>query len=147
MRRAPASATTGAPVGRRVLAAFRALVARALAVATSALLVGACAFGGSDRLQGHWRGVRAEGVTGESANIAAAFAAGMELDVRGDSISVTTAGQRQAGRYRVVREDANAVVMTTDADGPADPQTFTFPSADTLRWAVLPGKAIVFARE
>jgi hypothetical protein len=85
-------------------------------------------------------------VTGEAANVAAAFAGGMELDVTGDAISVTTGGQRQSGRYRVLREDPNAVVMTTDADGWNEPQTFTFVGPDTLRWSVLPGKAIVFAR-
>jgi hypothetical protein len=109
-------------------------------------LVASCAVAGSPRLQGRWHGVRAEGVGGEAANVAAAFAAGMELDVTGDAISVTTGGQRQSGRYRVLREDPNAVVMTTDADGWNEPQTFTFAGPDTLRWSVLPGKAIVFAR-
>jgi hypothetical protein len=132
--------------GRSLARVGLATLAR-VGLATLALAVASCAFGGSPRLQGHWRGVRAEGVAGETANIANAFAEGMELEIRGESISVTTGGQLQTGRYRVIREDANAVVMATDTDGPADPQTFTFQNADTLRWAVLPGKAIVFTRD
>jgi hypothetical protein len=110
-------------------------------------LAAACAAGGSPRLQGRWHGVRAEGVGGDAANIASAFAAGLELDVSGDAISVTTGGQRQTGRYRVVRDETDAVLVATDADGWTDPQTFTFAGPDTVRWSVLPGKAIVFARE
>jgi hypothetical protein len=38
-------------------------------------------------------------------------------------------------------------VITTDTDGPAEPQTFTFVDEKTLRWQVVPGKAVVFNKE
>jgi hypothetical protein len=107
----------------------------------------ACWRGGATQLQGHWHGVRAEGVSTEAAGIANAFAAGMELDVRGDSMTVTTAGQHKTGRYRVLRDDTNRVVLTTDLDGPTGEQTFMVTDPDTLKWAVQPGKWIVFTRE
>jgi hypothetical protein len=47
----------------------------------------------------------------------------------------------------VVREDATTVVLVTDADGPAAAHTFTFGEDGTMRWAVLAGRSIVFARE
>ncbi|MGD0677025.1 MAG: hypothetical protein ABSC94_16540 [Polyangiaceae bacterium] len=118
-----------------------------LALAALLQLTEACTTPGSPRLQGTWRGVRSEGVAADVAPIANAFAVGMEIDVRGDSMTLVTAGQRQTGRYRVVREESGAVVVVTDLDGPSVPQTFAFADEDTMKWAVLPGKAIVFSRE
>ncbi len=130
---------------------LRAMVGRTPALATllGALLpaLAACHGDGSPKLQGHWRGVRAEGVAVEAIAAANAFAAGTELDVRGDAITVTTPKDKQAGRYKVVRQDTTTVVITTDKDGPSDPQTFTFIDDKTVRWAVLEGKSIVFAKQ
>ena len=120
---------------------------RSVWIGLLAPIVVACWRGGATRLQGHWHGVRAEGVSAEATGIANAFAAGMELDVHGDSMTVTTAGQHKTGRYRVLRDDTNRVVLTTDLDGPTGEQTFTLTDPDTLKWAVLPGKWIVFTRE
>jgi hypothetical protein len=120
-----------------------------LALAAScAWLVLGCGRGGPSRLEGHWRGVRAEGVGGDAQEAAAnAFAAGMELDVKGDSITVSTAKDRQSGRFRIVREDKAALVLTTEKDGPDEPQTFTFVDAKTMKWAVVEGKTIVFVKD
>jgi hypothetical protein len=117
-------------------------------LATLASLVVACGRGGPSRLEGHWRGVRAEGVPGDAQEAAAnAFAAAMELDVKGDSITVSTGKERQSGRFRVVREDKTTLVLTTEKDGPDEPQTFTFVDGRTMRWAVLEGKTIVFVKD
>lgn len=114
-----------------------------------AALVGAivgCSGVGASRLQGHWRGVRADGVGGDVSAAANAFAASVSIDVRGDSMIVTQGAHRQVGRYRVVQEDDTKLILTTDADGPLEPQTFVFVDTDTMRWDVLAGKGIVFAR-
>jgi hypothetical protein len=46
-----------------------------------------------------------------------------------------------------LREDGSKVVLTTDGDGPLEPQTFTFLDEGVMRWALLPGKAIVLVRQ
>jgi hypothetical protein len=122
----------------------RASLAGALAALAAAA---ACHGGGAAKLQGHWRGVRAEGVAAESLAAANAFATGTQLDVKGDAITVTTPKDKQSGRYKVVRQDKSTITITTDRDGPGDPQTFTFVDEKTMRWAVLEGRSIVFARQ
>lgn len=129
----------------------RVMFCRSLALASVlgalAPLLGACGGEGAARLQGKWHGVRAEGVPGEALPAANAFATAAEFDVKGDAITVTTPKDRQSGRYKVVRQDKATLVITTDRDGPGDPQTFTFLDDKTLRWAAIEGKSIVFARE
>jgi hypothetical protein len=107
----------------------------------------ACKTAGAARLQGKWKGQRAEGVVPTALAAANAFASGMQLEVKGDSITVTTSKDRQSGHYKVVKEDKASVVITTDKDGPTEPQTFSFPDDKTLKWAVVDGQAIVFARQ
>ena len=106
-----------------------------------------CGDPGAARLQGHWRGVHAEGVPAESTGSANAFASALAIDVKGDVMTVTQGTRRQTGRYRVVQEDASRVVLTTDADGPLDPYTFVFVDEDMMRWEALPGRTLVFARQ
>jgi hypothetical protein len=120
--------------------------ARATSLVVFAWLL-ACSHPGSTRLEGRWRGVRAEGVSGDAQAAANAFAVSTEIEVRGDAITVSTPKDKQSGRYRVVRDDKASVVITTDKDGLDEPQTFTFLDARTMKWAVLDGKSIVFARQ
>ena len=115
-------------------------------VALAALAMGCPAPTGSERLEGRWVGVRAEGTSADTSPAANAFAAATEFDFHRDALTVTTAMATQSGRYRVVKEDATRVVITTDRDGPEQTQTFTFTSDATMRWNVLDGKAIVLAR-
>ena len=121
----------------------RALVSALLAVAA----VVACGHPGSARLEGHWRGSRADGVAPESQAAANAFATQTEIDVKGDTITVVTPHDRQSGTYRVLREDKTGVTIVTDKDGPSDAQVFTFDGDKAMRWSVLEGKTITFARE
>ena len=102
---------------------------------------------GSPRLEGHWRGSKAEGVTSDVQQAANTFALDTELDVKGEAISVRTPKGKQAGKFKVVKEDKKSVVIVTDADGPKDEQTFTFDDERTMRWKVLEGKTITFHRE
>jgi hypothetical protein len=120
---------------------------RAFSVAALACALLACGGGGSARLQGKWRGLHAEGVVPGALASANAFAAAMSLEVKGDAITITTPKDKQSGRYHVVKEDKTSVVITTDKDGPGEPQTFTFVDDKTLRWAVEGGTAIVFGRQ
>jgi hypothetical protein len=106
----------------------------------------ACGGGGSKRLQGKWQGLRAEGVAVASQASANAFATGMTLEVAGDSITVTTPHDKQSGHYKVVREDKSTLVLTTDKDGPKEPQTFTFVDDKTVKWLVMDGELIVFGK-
>lgn len=101
----------------------------------------------SPELEGRWIGIRAEGVGAEALSAANAFATNTELEFRRNEITVATAKQTQSGRYQLLREDPNAVVIATDLDGPAHPQTFVFAGDETMRWMLPEGKAIVFAKE
>jgi hypothetical protein len=101
----------------------------------------------SDQLEGRWIGVRAEGVSAEARSAATAFASSTELEFRRNEITVATAKQTQSGRYQLLREEPHAVVIATDLDGPAHPQTFVFAGDETMRWVLPEGKALVFAKE
>jgi hypothetical protein len=122
-------------------------VARASLVGALAAAAAACHGDGAAKLQGRWRGVRAEGVAPESVAAANAFATGTELEVKGDAITVTTPKDKQSGHYKVVKQEKATLIITTDKDGPAEPQTFTFADERTMRWTVVEGRAIVFARQ
>ena len=117
-----------------------------LVVALTAVGI-ACGGSGSSRLQGKWKGVRTEGVAPAALASANTFAAGMQIEVKGDAITVTTPKDKQSGHYKVVKEDKVSVVITTDKDGPTEPQTFAFPDTRTLRWTVVDGQVIVFAKQ
>jgi hypothetical protein len=120
---------------------------RLLFVLAAAPLV-ACGHSGSARLEGHWKGVRADGPTGDALARANDFATQTELDLRGDHITVTFPNQEpQSGRYRVLDETKQAVVLVTDKDGPNDKQTFSFVDDKTIKWLVLEGKSITFVRQ
>lgn len=67
--------------------------------------------------------------------------------MKGDALVVITPKETQSGRYRVLRQDRTTLVITTDRDGADDPQTFVFVDDKTLRWSVLEGRSIVFARQ
>jgi hypothetical protein len=132
-----------------VLRAFSCSRAVVIAALSFGVCLGAsgCHKTGSPRLEGHWRGSKAEGVTSDVQQAANTFALDTELDVKGEAISVRTPKGRQAGKFKVVKEDKKSVVIVTDADGPKDEQTFTFDDERTMRWKVLEGKTITFHRE
>jgi hypothetical protein len=90
-----------------------------------------------------------------------AFASETELEIKDDSITVSTRrGGRQSGHFKVVKAESVTLVIATDKDGPDDPQTFTFLDNGTMKWAVFDPKgagrtaiacergcAIVFAKQ
>ncbi len=116
--------------------------------ALAALPAFACrAPAGSAQLEGRWIGLRAEGVGADAIKAATAFATSTELEFRRSDITVTMATETQIGRYQLLREEVNTVVIATDLDGPAHPQTFVLGGDETMRWILPEGKAIVFAKE
>ena len=121
----------------------RAALAAAVTIATLACRAPA----GSAQLEGRWVGIRAEGVSADIVATATAFATHTELEFRGADITVTTSKQTQIGRYQLLREEPSSVVIATDLDGPAHPQTFVFAGDETMRWMLPEGKTIVFTRE
>jgi hypothetical protein len=112
-----------------------------------AIVGAACRPTGAARLEGKWKGIRAEGVAAEAQATANAFAAQMELEVKGENISVATVSGKHESKFRVVREDKSTLVIVTEKDGPDDKQTFTFVDDRTVKWQVLEGKTITFARK
>ena len=119
----------------------------ALAPVVVAVAFAANCHPGSDRFEGRWRGVRAEGVSADATPAANAFAVGTELYVKGDTLVVVTPKERQSGRFRVLAETPTTLMIATDKDGAEQPHTFTFLDGGTIKWAVLEGKSIVFAKE
>jgi hypothetical protein len=100
-----------------------------------------------ERLEGHWHGVRAEGIATDQQVAANAFAVGTELEFKSGTLRVKTPSNEQTGKYKVTTEDKQSVTVTTDRDGVTDPQTFYFPDERTMRWQVLEGKAITFQKD
>jgi hypothetical protein len=119
---------------------------RALFLALLLAGLGACGHKGSAKLEGRWKGTRADGVPNDAQTAANAFAAQTEIDVKGDAITVVTPKDRQSGTYKVLREDKQGVTIVTDKDGPQDAQTFTFLDDKTMKWSVVEGKTITFVR-
>jgi hypothetical protein len=121
---------------------------KVVAFAALTALATACpAPSGSERLEGRWIGVRAEGTSADTAAAANAFATSTEFDFHRDTLMVTTSASTQSGHYRVVKEDGTKIVITTDRDGPGQTQTLVLSSDETMRWAILEGKTIVLVRQ
>lgn len=110
----------------------------ATALVTVALL--ACG-SGSSRLQGTWKGLRADGVPPETQAKANDFALTMQLEVKGDTIVVKSGGDTQSSKYKVVEDAKAKVVIVTEKDGPDDKQTFTFVDDKTMKWTVVDGQS------
>ncbi len=105
-------------------------------------LLAACRHG-SPKLEGHWRGVRAEGVAEPNA---IAFAASTEIIAQGDKIAIQTKdGRSPTTTYVVDREDATTLVIHTAGD--LSGETFTFnEKADTMTWRIDGTRTIVFKK-
>ena len=118
----------------------------ATAIAAVAIATMACGSGAARRFAGHWKGVMAEGVAGPAEMAANAYASGLELFVRGDTISVTTRKEKQTGRFKILKEYSMSLTIATDRDGTDAPQTFVFTDDKTMKWLVLDGQAIVLTK-
>ena len=111
------------------------------------LLLAACHKAGSPRLEGKWRGSKAEGILPSVQIAANQFAMDTEVEFVGDEVTVKTPSSKQADKYKVVREDKRSIMIQTDKDGPNDLQTFTFDTDRSMRWQILPGMTVSFLKE
>ena len=124
---------------------MRKLVLAAAALALTVVAVG-CKHPGSQKLEGRWKGQKAEGVT-EAVQVSAnSFATGTEIVAQGNQIAILTPGGRNLpATYVVDKEDATTVVIHTDRDGTAE--TFTFnEKADTMVWKIDDQRSITFKK-
>lgn len=115
-----------------------------LAVALVASLAG-CKRPGA-RLEGRWQGIRAEGVPADQQEQANTFAKSVMIDARPEVIAVTVNGKIQVGPYRVIREDKESVVITTDRDQHQQ-ETFVFIGNEGMRWQIQPSQVILFQKQ
>ncbi|MBS2013237.1 MAG: hypothetical protein JST00_10140 [Deltaproteobacteria bacterium] len=117
----------------------------ALALAIGLLAIG-CKHPGSAKLEGHWRGVRAEGVTPQQQDAANAFAMATEIIARGEKLTVSTPGSKNVQSVYVVDdENKTTVVLHTEKDGANAKETFTFEGdGKTMTWKMGGGTSIVF---
>jgi len=120
---------------------------RSAAAATILAAGGVACSKGSANLAGHWKGQRSEGVDPAIVESANAFATHMRVDVKGDTLTLTTPKETRTDHYVVVQEDKTKTVIATDLDGAGDPQTFLFADGKTMRWAVGPTATVVFTKE
>ena len=113
---------------------------------TTLLTTLGCKHPGSQKLEGHWKGMKAEGVDGPTAMQATAFATGTEIIAQGDQIAIQTpAGRNPAAKYFVDKEDATTLVIHSDRDGSAE--TFTFnEKADQMVWKIVAQRSITFRK-
>lgn len=110
------------------------------------LALEACRAGGLARLQGHWQGVRAEGVDPEAQAAGDEFAASLNMDFKGDVVTVSTGTEKQSGRYAIVKEDTGSIVIAI-ADAAGDErETFTVVDDRTVKWAVGDTKRIILTK-
>lgn len=121
-----------------------------VAVAVAALGLVACRHPGSAKLEGRWRGVRAEGVfaTVEAQGQANGFAMTTEIIAKGDQILISTASNKnQQATYTVDAESEREVTIHTDRDGPTGKETFSFSDdGKSMTWKIDPTRGIVFQK-
>lgn len=117
----------------------------AFAIALGAI---GCKHPGSAKLEGHWKGTHAEGVTGPSQDAANAFAVATEVIARGNQITVNTPSTRgPQSAYVVDDENKTTVVLHTEKDGPNAKETFVFgDDGKTMTWKMGEGHSIAFKK-
>jgi len=118
---------------------------RKLVLIGGLLLLVACRRG-SPKLEGHWRGFRADGVDQNAQVQAQSFAQNTEIIAQGDKIAIQTPnGRSPTTIYVVDKEDPTTVVIHTEKDGTTE--TFTFnEKGDLMTWRIDTSRAIVFKK-
>jgi hypothetical protein len=106
-----------------------------------------CGTKAQTRLEGKWQGVRTEGVASETRGKADEFARKLSLEFKGDTFSVSTPNGTSTSKYAVKQAEGDTITITTEKDGPTDPQMISLTDTTTLRWAPLAGKTVVFVRK
>lgn len=110
-----------------------------------------CKHPGSAKLEGHWRGTRAEGVTAAAQEAANTFATQTEIVAHGNLLTISTpqmpGAKGQQATYVVDDENKTTLVLHTDQDGPGNKETFGFgPDGKTMTWRLGDGQSIHFLK-
>jgi hypothetical protein len=104
-----------------------------------------CKHPGSAKLEGHWKGQTALGVSPDHQISANVYAAGTDIVARGNQISISTpAAKNVTATYFVDKEDATSLVIHTDKDSSSE--SFVFTDAKTMQWKVDERRTIVFKK-
>jgi hypothetical protein len=103
----------------------------------------------SSKLEGHWKGTRADGVPAAVQDAANTFATQTEIVAHGNQITVSTPGSKGQPSPFVVDSETPAVVLVhTDKDGTANKETFSFTEdGKTMTWRLGDGRTIVFQKQ
>jgi hypothetical protein len=111
------------------------------------LCAAGCKHPGSAKLEGHWRGTKADGVTADVQIAANVFAQSTDIIAKGNQISVSTpASKGQIGTYVVDAEDKTNLVIHTDKE-PTARETFSFSDdGKSMVWKVDDRKTITFQK-
>jgi len=111
--------------------------------------LGGCKTHGSAKLEGHWRGVRAEGVAPPYQDGALAFATATEIVARGDKVTITAPGAKGSPYlYTVDEETKTTLTIHTERDGAAGKETFAFSEdGKTMTWRLGDGRMIAFQKQ
>jgi hypothetical protein len=103
----------------------------------------------SSKLEGHWKGMRADGVPASVQDAANTFATQTEIVAHGNLITVSTPGSKGQPNPFVVDSETPAVVLVhTDKDGAANKETFSFTEdGKTMTWRLGDGRTIIFQKQ
>lgn len=121
---------------------------RRIVLALAILGLAACKHSGSAKLEGRWRGTRAEGVPPTVQEAANTFATQTEIVARGNLLTITTPGSKgPQATFTVDDENKTTLVVHTDKDGLANKETFAFTDdGRTMTWRLGEGRSIVFTK-
>jgi len=100
---------------------------------------------GSAKLEGHWKGQKAEGIPDSVQLAGNTFALGTEIFAQNNQITIQTpSGRHPPTTYVIDKEDATTLVIHTDHDAP---ETFSFNAAgNVMVWKVDAQRSITFAK-
>jgi hypothetical protein len=121
---------------------------RKIVLALAIFAATGCKHSGSAKLEGRWRGTRAEGVSPAVQEAANTFATQTEIVARGNLITISTPGSKgPQATYVVDDENKNTLVLHTDKDGVTNKETFSFENeGKTMTWRVGEGRTIIFTK-
>ena len=119
-----------------MLSRRRAALLLITTVATTALV--GCGREPRERLQGKWRGIGIEGLSGDQEAKADGWAKGTRLEFSGNKVTVAMPAESpRSGTFRVAQVDGDKLkVQFKRPEGGEDLSDFKFAKDGTLRWIV-----------
>ena len=119
---------------------------RSLVLGLLLFALAGCKHPGSVKLEGRWKGQRAEGIPDTVQLAGNSFANATEIVAQGNQLTIQTpAGKSAPATYFVDKEDPTTLVIHTDRDGSTE--TFTFNEhADVMTWKIDAQRSITFRK-